>query len=292
MLRDMILILADSLRYDFATKYLQGIFPEESWSSFKAVDTFTPIVLATIATGQPPEKTGVRYFTDTVNPEACKDTLFDHFDSYVTISRLLGNGPGYLPPARREIMNMLPPIKWNAETNHDDDVLQYLGRKWSMATNDWWDLIFYHSWLTHGPWGIDCYGPAELPCVKNTDRLMARMSEAELKDWYKIGVLDFKTRLEAIKNVSNNLETVIVFADHGEHLKDEEGAVGHFAGGHNIESLSKVPIWVNRSEPIPSDISHVTLKDWVIKMYKKYELNNSEYQNWKEKKLNASTNGR
>ena len=49
----MILILADSLRYDFATKYLKGIFPEESWGEYRAIETMTPLVLASIATGQP-----------------------------------------------------------------------------------------------------------------------------------------------------------------------------------------------------------------------------------------------
>lgn len=269
----MILILADSLRYDYATKYLKGIFPEETWGSFKAIETLTPIVLASIATGQPPEKTGVTYFTDVVRPEACKDILFDHFKKYVTVSRLLGNGPGYLPPARREIINMLPPIKWNAESNHDDDILDYVGRKYSMATDDDWDFIFYHSWLTHGPWGIDCYGPAELPCVVNTDRLMRRLAKenpAELHAWYKLGIDDFKCRLRAIRNITNNQETIIITADHGEELTEGKG---HFAGSHS-EELLKVPIWINRNEEIPEDINHLTLKDWVIEMYEKYDKNN------------------
>lgn len=278
----MILILADSLRYDFAERYLKGIFPEESWSSFEAIETFTPVVLATIATGKPPEITGVKYFTDKIREEACQDILFNHFDSHITISRLLGNGPGYLPPVRREVMNMLPPIRWNAITNNDDDVLEYVGRKWSMVTDDWWDLIFYHSWLTHGPWGIDCYGPKELPCVVNTDRLMRRQTIEENHAWYKIGINDFICRLRAIKNICNNSETVIVFSDHGEDLGEGFGG-GHYAGS-DLPELRKVPIWINRNEKIPDNISHITLKDWVIKMYKKYELDNSEYQTWKEKK--------
>jgi len=218
----MILILADSLRYDFATKYLKGIFPEESWGSFRAIETFTAPVLASVFTGQPPEVTGmvgtglINAFTKSLPKDACKDTLFDHFDSWITISRLIGNGPKWLPPSRRDNFKFLPPIKWNAVSNNDDDVLEYVGRKWSMATNEWWDLIFYHSWLTHGPWGIDCYGPKELPCVVNTDRLMQRMSRDELHNWYKLGVDDFLTRLRAFKEITNNMETIIVFADHGE----------------------------------------------------------------------------
>jgi len=278
----MIVVLADSLRYDFAVECLKGVFPEESWSSFEAIETFTAPVLASVVTGKPPEVHGVKWWTDELNPEACDDLLFDHFESYVTISRLIGNGPKWLPPSRRIKFNFLQPIEWNAVSNNDDDVLEYVGRKWSIATNEWWDLIFYHSWLTHGPWGIDCYGPAELPCIKNCDRLMARLSREELRNWYKVGVLDFKTRLMAFKNISNNLETVIVFADHGELLKDDEVLTGHFKGATH-PAIKQVPIWINRKVQIPEDISHTKLKDFIIEMYKKFELDNSEYQEAKEK---------
>jgi len=287
----MILILADSLRYDFATKYLKGVFPEESWGSFRAIETFTAPVLATVATGKPPEETGVRGFLDTVRPEACKDTIFDHFDSWVTISRLIGNGPKWLPPSRRDKFTFLPPIKWNAVTNNDDDVLEYVGRKWSMATNEWWDLIFYHSWLTHGPWGIDCYGPKELPCVVNCDRLMARMPRRKLLDWYKIGVDDFKTRLMAFKNITNNIETVVVFADHGENLQDGEGGrVGHY-GGSELEELRKVPIWVNRPDVDLSDIDHTKIKKLCIELHKQFELEDERYMEYKNKKLEMMEKG-
>lgn len=267
----MILILADSLRFDFADKYLRGIFPQESWGEFKAIETLTPIVLASIATGKSPLETGVKTFTDVVKKDACDNILFNHFKKHITVSRLLGNGPGILPPARREGVPMLKPIEWNAESNHDSDVLEYVGRKYSNSTDDWWDLIFYHSWLTHGPWGIDNYGPAEIPCVKNTDRLMVRNTLEQNKAWYKLGIDDFAIRLRQLKNITGNQETIIITADHGEDL-GEGGGKGHYAGA-DLEELRRVPIWINRKEEIPKDISHLTLKDWVIKMHVKYERN-------------------
>lgn len=288
----MIVILADSLRLDFAEEYLKDIFPEESWSNFEAVETFTAPVLASVFTGQPPEVTGmkgqalVNAFTRGLPEEACEDTLFDHFDSWVTISRLIGNGPKNRPPSRRDKFTFLPPIDWHAESNNDDDVLEYVGRKWSAVKDDWWDLIFYHSWLTHGPWGIDCYGPKELPCVKNCDRLMKRQSIKQNHDWYKVGIDDFKARLRGLKNISNNNEVIVVFADHGEDL-GEEGGGGHYAGS-DAEVLKKVPIWINRPEEIPDDISHLTMKDWLIRMYEKWELNNPKFQEAKKCKRNAS----
>ena len=284
----IILILADSLRLDFATKHLKGIFPEESWSSFDAIETFTAPVLASVFTGQHPDVTGMKgqalynAFIRGLPKEACKDTLFHHFDSWVTISRLIGNGPKWLPPSRRDNFKFLPPIDWHAESNNDDDVLEYVGRKWSIATpkEDWKDLIFYHSWLTHGPWGIDCYGPKELPCIVNCDRLMMRQTIEQNHDWYMRGIEDFTSRLRGLMNICDNKETIIVFADHGESLGEEESP-GHFAGSKS-EFLRKVPIWVNRSNIDLEGINHLKIKDLCVRLYKEYELENEEYQRYKE----------
>ncbi len=284
----MILILADSLRFDFATKYLKGIFPEETWSSFDAVETFTAPVLASVFTGQPPSVTGmtgqglINAFTKELPKEACEDVLFDHFDRSVTISRLIGNGPKWRPPSRRDKFTFLPPINWNAVSNNDDDVLEYVGRKWSAVTDDWWDFVFYHCWLTHGPWGIDCYGPKELPCVVNCDRLMKRQTIEENHAWYKLGIDDFTSRLRGLKNICDNKEVIIIFGDHGEDL-GEGGGGGHYAGS-DLEELRKVPIWINRKVDMPKDISHLTLKKFVLDMYEKFEKNNEEYQKWKKEK--------
>lgn len=284
----MILILADSLRYDFADKYLRGIFPEESWGSFDAVETFTAPVLASVFTGQPPEVTGMKgqalmdAFVRGLPKEACKDNLFNNFDSWVTISRLIGNGPKSLPPSRRENFKFLPPLNWNAESNNDDDVLEYVGRKWSKVTNDWYDFIFYHSWLTHGPWGIDCYGPKELPCIVNCDRLMRRNSIEQNHKWYKVGIDDFISRLRGLVNITNNKETIIVFGDHGEDLGEGHGG-GHYACS-DLEELRKVPIFVNRKDIDLSNITHMKIKDLCVNLYNKYEKNNPEYQKWKKSK--------
>ena len=288
----MILILADSLRYDFAIKYLKGIFPEESWSKFKTIETFTPAVLATIATGKTPEELEIPRdsgaFFAKLDSSKFDSTLFDGYDSWITISRLIGNGPRILPPARRPDFPFMPPIKWNAVSNHDDDILEYVGRKWSMATNDWWDFFFYHSWLTHGPWGVDDYGPKEIPVMQHTDRWMQRMAREGnieiLHKWYKLGIDDFASRLRSLHNITGGYETIIITADHGEAL-GEEGKVSHYSGEHELEELLTVSIWINRKEKIPDNISHITLKDWVYKMYVKYERDNEEYQEWKQKKI-------
>ena len=82
--------------------------------------------------------------------------------------------------------------------------------KYSLAQPVWYDLIFWHSWSCHGPWGIPEYGPKEIPCIMNCDRLMGRMTHEELWNWYSIGVLDFKAILMAIKEVTNNKKKIKV----------------------------------------------------------------------------------
>jgi len=285
----MILILADSLRYDFAEKYLKDIFPEQSWGCFNAVQTFTAPVLASVFTGHPPEITGMKgqalqdAFIRGLPKEACEDILFNHFDSWITISRLIGNEPKWLPPSRRDNFKFLPPIPWNAESNNDDDVLEYVGRKWSMVTKEWYDLVFYHSWLTHGPWGVDCYGPKELPCIVNCDRLMRRQTIEQNHKWYKFGIDDFISRLRGLMNISNNMETIIVFGDHGEDL-GEGGGGGHYANS-DLDVLKKVPIFINKPNIDLSDINHMKIKDLCINLHNKYEVDNEEYQKYKRIKV-------
>ena len=114
---------------------------------------------------------------------------------------------------------------------------------------------------------------------------MRRMSRDQLLEWYDIGVRHAVAMLRAIKNICNNKETIICLADHGELLKDDSNQelVGHVPGMLQYESIATVPVWINKLESIPENISHQKLKDWIIEMYKKYELENEEYQKWKKK---------
>jgi hypothetical protein len=289
----LILILWDSLRAD-AVEPFKGIFKEETWSSFKTIETFTAPVIAATMTGKTPEELGLprdtSAFYSSIDPSKIDDTLFDHFDSHISVGRLIGNGPCQLPPSRRENFKILPPIKWNAVSNWDPDIMNYVGQKWSVATDTWWDLIYWHSFTTHGPFSIFTgMGPRECPEVVNTDRLMNRMTKEQLWDWYMKGVFNAVAALRAIDEISDGKETIICFADHGEALKDEyngQEISGHFAGMKEIETLATVPIWINRKVDIPKDISHLTLKKFVINMYKKFEKNNKELQEIKQNKKN------
>ena len=221
----MIIILWDSLRID-AIEPLKGIFKEESWSKFRSVAGFTAPVVASVMTGKTPEELGLSRdtsdFLAKLDPEKIDDILFDYFDSYISLGRLIGPETSLvpLPPSRRGNYKFMPPIPWNAVSNWDIDIFRYVGMKWSIANDKWWDLIYWHSFVTHGPWSIyDSMGAKESPEVINTDRLMRRMMEHDpegLWKWYMKGVYYAAETLRALNDITGGMETIICFADHGE----------------------------------------------------------------------------
>lgn len=290
----MILILWDSLRID-SVEPLKGIFKDESWSSYRTIEGFTAPVIAATMTGKTPEELGVKRdvsaFYTPIDPDKVDDTLFDHFDSHMSVGRLIGPPTQCtpLPPSRRGNYKFMPPIKWNAKSNWDVDIFRYVGEKWSASNDNWWDLIYWHSFVTHGPFSVyDSMGAKESPEIMNCDRLMRRMSENNpegLRDWYMKGVYYAAESLRALDEICGGKETIICFADHGESFGKADGLqqTGHFQGMHKHEILGTVPIWINRDEEIPDNINNLTMKDWITEMYEKYEKNNPEYQEWKKK---------
>jgi len=276
------------------TKPLHGVFPEESWSSFKTIAGFTAPVVSSTMTGKTPEELGLKRdnsdFRATLNKNVINDMLFDHFDSYMSMGRLIGPETRTmpLPPSRKGNFKFLPPIQWNAKSNWDVDILKYVGTKWSPTNKNWWDLIWWHSFVTHGNFSIvDSKGAVESPEIKNGMRVMERLSRNNpqgMKDLYMQGVYNALQFLTGIKDITGNKETIICFADHGESFGVIDGMdrCGHFHGMEKHPVLGTVPVWINRKEKIPENLNNLNLKNWIVKMYKKYELNNPEYQEWKK----------
>jgi hypothetical protein len=293
----MIVICWDSLRLD-AIEPLKGILGKETWTSFPSIDGFTGPILPSIITGKSPEELGVprtdEAFYKPLDPSRYEDTLFDHFNSYITISRLIGPETQCcpLPPSRRNNMKFLHPIKWNAVSNWDVDIWRYLGRKWSSATNDWWDMIFFWSFITHGHYSIyDSMGAVESPYeIRDSSRIVQRLAEQnpqELRNLYMKGVYYAAETLRGLNEVCGGKELIICFSDHNESLGEEfngRSVVGHFHGMHTIPGLENVPCWINRPDvEFPEDMSQLKLKDFIVDMYEKYEKNDEDYQSYKQK---------
>lgn len=276
---------------------LHGIFPEETWSSFRTIAGFTAPVISSTITGKTPEELGLKRessdFYSVLNKNVIDDMLFDHFDKYISIGRLIGPETRTmpLPPSRISNEKFLPPIKWNAVSNWDPDIYRYFGMKWSSVSNKWWDLIWYHNFITHGNFSIfDSKGALESPEIKNGMLVMRRLSKTDpqgMIDLYMQGVYNAVQVLTGLRDICDNKETIICFADHGESFGVMDGMpdVGHFHGMEEHPVLGTVPIWINKCEDIPKDINNLNLKDWIVDMYKKYEVNNPEYQEFKQKKL-------
>jgi hypothetical protein len=298
----MLVILWDSLRIDFS-KHLHGIFPEETWGSFRTIAGFTAPVVAATITGKKPEELGLHRdntdFWAKLDGNKIDDMLFDHFDSYISLGRLIGPPTRCipLPPSRKEHAEFafLPPIKWNAVSNWDIDIYKYFGMKWSGVSPYWKDLIWYHSFVTHGNFSIvDSKGAVESPEIKDGGRVMRNLcfnNPDGMNELYMQGVNNAIQILEGLRDICDNKETIICFADHGESFGPMDGMpdVGHFSGMEEHPVLGTVPLWINKKEIIPEGINNLNLKDWIVKMYEKYEKNNEEIQTYKAAKQHRKT---
>jgi len=293
----MIVIAWDSLRLD-AVEPLKGILGEESWTDMPSIDGFTGPILPSIVCGKTPEELGVARddsaFWSGIDPKKIDDTMFDHFDSHITISRLIGNPTmphQTMVPSRRGQWKFMPPIKWNEVSNWEIDIWRYLGRKWSMADPYWVDVIFFWSFITHGNFSVyDSLGALESPEIKNGGLVMKRLAESDpekLRKLYMMGVYNAAETLKGLNEICGGNELIICFSDHNEALGEEvngQKVVGHFKDMNKIPGLENIPCWINKPDvKFPENMSQLKLKDFIVDMYKKYEKNNPEYQAWKKK---------
>lgn len=266
----MILIVCDSLRYDFAIKYLKGIFDTETWAKVHTLDTRTPLNLPTMYTGLTKEEHGVRYPWDIVNYKTC---LFDYFKSYITISRYLGWKRGIhediptLGAQKRtdewERPNMYYPIPFNPVSMNDNDIFEFVCRNEKERK---WDLINYWSWITHYPYGIANLTSETCRAIKNEERLLKMLNYESRKEWYLQGVLEMRDRIRSIRNMTSDV--IVVTSDHGEAL-GEDGIFGHprlGEGGKLYPPLAEVPFIVNREMDIPSEFFQTDLMKIILKI--------------------------
>ena len=294
----MIIIAWDSLRLD-AVEPLKGILGKESWTQMPSLDGFTGPILPAIVTGKTPEELGIprddSAFWSGIDPDNIDDTLFDHFDSHITVSRLIGPDTHPcvpLPPSRKGMTKFMPPINWNAVSNWDVDIWKYVGKKWSMTDPFWTDMIFFWTFITHGNFTIyDSLGAVESPEIKDGSRLMRRLANNDpkaLRDLYMKGVYYARETLKGLNEICGGKELIVCFSDHNEALGEEymgQKVTGHFHGMEKIPGLENIPLWVNKPDiEFPENMSQLKIKDLCVELYNKYEKNNPEYQAWKKHK--------
>jgi len=295
----LIICAWDSLRLD-AIEPFKGILGDETWTSFPSIDGFTGPILPAICCGKSPEELGIprtdEAFWSGINPENIDDTIFDHFDSHITISRLIGNPTmphQKMVPSRRGKFKFMPPLNFNAKSNWEIDIWRYFGKKWSMTSPYWVDTFFFWSFITHG--NYSCYtslGALESPEIKNgglVNNRLAREDPQALRDLYMMGVYNAAETLKGLNEICGGKEIIICFSDHNEALGEKlngQQVTGHFHGMEKIPGLENVPCWVNVPDyKFPDDMSQLKLKDVIVDLYENYEKKDKEYQAFKQKKL-------
>lgn len=295
------LICWDSLRLDSCEPF-RGLLNDgnESWTDIPSLDGFTGPILPSICVGKSPEELGIprtdEAFYSGINPSKIDDTIFDHMGSHITISRLIGNPDmphQTMVPSRREHFTFMPPLNFNAISNWEINIWNYFGQKWSMSNPYWIDSIFFWSFIVHGCYSIyTSEGKLESPEICGGDRLnqrLARENPQKLRDLYMMGVYNAAATLKGLNEICNGQELIICFSDHNEALGEEYNGqicTGHFHGMEKIPGLERVPIWCNKPNiKFPENMKQTDIKNWVKEMFKKYELDNSEYQSFKQKKL-------
>ena len=267
----MILIVCDSLRYDFAKEYMDDIFLEQTFSKIHTLDTRTPLNLPTMYTGLPKEEHKSLHPWEPVQYDDC---LFDHFKSWVTVSRYLGTARDYtgLEMPIHKIIKKSPtpfmyhPLPFNSFSMNDNDIFECVSLN---ERHNNWDLINYWSWITHTPYGITNQTSKTCSAIKDERRLLERLSKPDREKWYTLGVKEMRDRIRSIANMTNDI--IIVTSDHGEAL-GEDGIYGHprlGEGGKLYPPLAEVPFIVNRKVNVPNEFKQTELKDIVVRL--KYE---------------------
>jgi len=267
----LILITCDSLRYDFAKEYLDGIFKEQTFSKVHTLDTRTALNLPTMFTGLPKEEHKSLHPWEPVH---YKDCLFDHFDSWITVSRYLGWSrdedyefrelePHSYPRVNNQL-RMYHPLEFNPISMNDNDIFEYVYKN---EKEKKWQLINYWSWITHYPYGISNLTHKTCPAIKHEEKLLHRLDMDQRRKWYTQGVKEMRDRIRSIRNMTDDI--IIVTADHGEAL-GEDDIYGHprlGMGGKLYPPLAEVPFIVNREIDIPNEFKQTEFKDIVVDIY-------------------------
>lgn len=226
-------IIADSLRWDYASTRMTGeLFEEETWSRATAHDTYTAACMPTILTGS--RDHGNTDFLRRIKPT--ESLLHDH-DS-VMWSHTFGNEQSMLKFGEIGQFDIR-----GFEDNTEHEILDWLENEDELP-----ELVVYHSMITHWPFGTGKGGEED---IEFEDGIY--IDDKRKYNWthenYCLGVEDMIVRVQRIVDILDDDWTIILTADHGEGL-GENGVRGH------IEDIDTgVADWVHYPEKVTEDVS-------------------------------------
>jgi len=226
----VVLIVADSLRWDFASTMMFGqLFREETWGRARTHGTYTAQCMPTILTGDADH--GNKNF---LRELSASDSLA-HGRDVKMFSEVFGGEDAVL---RFE----------NIEAESYSDSSEYRVLEWLNSRTALPELTVYHSLITHWPFGMGNGGDSEF-------REMGEMFEDgnAQYEWsrenYRKGVTAMRQRVQQIEKKFGKDHLILLTADHGEMLQERglESHVNQMDGydnwGRNWEIVDESVEW-------------------------------------------------
>ena len=224
----VVLIVADSLRWDFASVELFGdLFNEESWARATAHSTYTARCMPTILTGD--NSHGNRNFLRTLT---FSDSLLHGRDA-VMFSDVFGGDKAVL-----EIDGSFDIRGFSDNTEYE--FLQFLD-----GDEDPPELLIYHSMITHWPFGVGDGGDSD---VTFEDGIFVddKSNYVWDRDNYRLGIEALCQRVQQIEKRLGDDYLIVLTGDHGEML-GENGETGH------VQDFDEKAEWVFDRSVIDED---------------------------------------
>ena len=230
----VMLIVADSLRWDYASSLMWGeMFDESVWTRMRTHDTYTAACMPTLLSGSTSHKN-----TDFLRRLIPSDSLLQDRDS-VMWSHTFGNEKSMLKfgePGQFDIRGF--------DSNDENKILDWLDES---ESDELPELIVYHSLITHWPFGLE----EDNDDIEFVDGVY--IDDKRNFEWshenYEKGVRSMVSRVRAIEELLPDEYTIVLTSDHGEGL-GENGVMGH------IEDIDTgVADWVHHPEKIEEEVS-------------------------------------
>lgn len=243
---NVLLVIADALRWDYASVELYGeLFETETWARARTPATYTAVCLPTMLTGS--NDHGNRNFIRRVIPN---DSLFHTHDS-VMFSRQFGDGHkdpvlGFGEEGQFDIRGYSGSI---FDHYYEQSFLDYLEERFGQQTLDLdaespdHKLVVYHSNITHHAYGM---------------KDVSKHGYGIEREPYEHGVKHIKERMKEVIETIPDDWVVIFTSDHGEGL-GERGIVEHSSNPEGLEDG-----WTTDAENVDEDIEwdSVEMSPW------------------------------
>jgi len=258
----VVLVVADSLRWDFASVELFGqIFNEETWARVVTPNTYTAHCMPTLLLGD--DNHGC---SDFMRKITANSSLL-HENDTVMWSDVFGGD--------KNVMQFGEEGEFDIRGFSDSTEYEFL--QWLDQTDELPELTIYHSMITHWPFGVGDGGDSDVTFEDGIfvdDKSKYKWD----RDNYRLGVEAIRQRLQHIEKVTDDDTVVVLTADHGEGL-GERGSTGHIVDEdaeadwvHNQDQITEDKSWESNGNSIwKNEVPLVIGKD--VDIREEYQLN-------------------